>query len=284
MTIDLHIHSTYSDGTKSPAEIVALANKTGLEAISLTDHDTMSGTKEMLEAGKKFGINVLPGLELSVVHDGIPLHILGYCIDENDENLCLGLKEIQHARDDRNRKIINKLIKLGFPVTVERLEKLSGHGQAGRPHIGAMLVQLGAVKNINQAFQLYLRKGKCGYVARSEFKAEAAIKMIKNAGGLSILAHPVQFDASLRDFPALLKKLLAIGIDGVEMYYPTQSSSFRKKLYKITKQYDLIYTAGSDYHGDVRQKTSLGLKMAAGVGTDMIRKLIGRLNGKKCPD
>jgi len=277
MTIDLHIHSTFSDGTASPATIAALAAKSGLTTISLTDHDTMAGTEEIVDAGSRIGIEVIPGLELSVVHGGKPLHILGYWMDENDERLLAGLADIQRARKERNKKIVEKLVGLGIPVTMDQLEKLSGHGQAGRPHLARMLMSQGVVKTMNQAFQLYLRKGSCAYVARYEFKAETAIGLIKKAGGLAVLAHPVQFDSSLSTIPKLLEQLVPMGLDGVESYYPTQSASFRKKLRKITDQYDLLHTGGSDYHGEIRPGTSLGIGLNNGIGENIIRRMKMRL-------
>lgn len=273
MTIDLHIHSTFSDGTNSPDELVALAVKGGLSTISLTDHDTMAGTGEIVEAGKRVGIEVIPGLELSVVHGGKPLHILGYWIDENDDHLQAGLVKIQQARKERNKKIIDKLMALGIRVTMDELEEFSGHGQAGRPHIGALLIQHGVVKNINQAFKHYLKKGRCAYVARDEFKAKTAIRLIKQAGGLAVLAHPVQFDASLTALPDLFEKLVEKGLDGVEVYYPTQSASYRKKLCRIAERYDLLYTGGSDYHGDIRPGTSLGIGLNEEIGESIIKRM-----------
>jgi len=273
MTIDLHLHSTFSDGTKNPNELTNLAAQCGLSTISLTDHDTMEGTAQMVETGKKVGIEVIPGLELSVVLTGRPLHILGYWLDENDIQLRMGLTKIQQARDKRNKKIIDKLVNLGIHVTVDDLEKSSGHGQAGRPHIAAMLMKHGIVKNINQAFQLYLKKGRCAYVARYEFKAEKAIHLIKQAGGVAVLAHPVQFKSSLVILPNLLERLVECGLDGVEMYYPTQSVSYRKKLRRITKRFDLFETGGSDYHGDIRPGSSPGIGLSEEEGIRIIEKM-----------
>ena len=277
----MHIHSTYSDGTNSPAEIVALAAKHRLSTISLTDHDTMVGTKEVVRAGEEAEIEVIPGLELSVVHGGKPLHILGYCLDEDNEELQRVLKKIQQARDERNKVIIDKLVDLGIPVTMGELKELSRQGQAGRPHIGAMLVKHGVVKNINQAFQHYLKKGRCGYTARQEFEAEEAICQIKRAGGLAVLAHPVQFSSSVVVLSVLVRELVAAGLDGVEMYYPSQSPAFRKKLHKRIERYDLLYTGGSDYHGEVRPGSSVGVELAAELVEEMRRRIRERLEMKR---
>lgn len=273
MILDLHIHSTYSDGTNSPVEIVSMAAKKGLTVISITDHDTMAGTQESIEAGKREGLQVIPGLELSVVHEGKPIHILGYWMDEHNKELQAGLNRIQYERDERNRKIIHKLVKLGIPVTEEELDVCSKHGQAGRPHIGSMLIKHGVVKNINQAFQHYLKKDRCAYVARYEFKAETAIRLIKQAGGIAVFAHPVQFDSSLATLPTFLDQLTPFGLDGIEMYYPTQSPSFRKKLAPIAQKNNLLYTGGSDFHGAIRPKSTLGLLLNDSDGKEILEQM-----------
>ncbi len=262
MTVDLHIHSTFSDGSKSPCEIVELAVKCGVTTVALTDHDTMDGTGEFMDAAGRAGIVAVPGLELSVVYQRRPLHILGYYLDEKNKMLQSGLARIQKARDERNVQILEKLNRLGIKTTPEELQKISAHGQAGRPHIGALLVKHGAVKSIDQAFEQYLRKGACGYVARREFSATEAISLIRQAGGVAVLAHPVQFSPSLKELPALLESLVPAGLAGVEMFYPTQKKQFRKKLRKLTSQYDLIFTGGSDYHGGSRFRSAVGIGLS----------------------
>lgn len=281
MTIDLHIHSTFSDGSKSPSEIVALSVECGLSTIALTDHDTMDGTSEIIKAAEKDGVEAIPGLELSVVHCGRPLHILGYYLDADNTELQSGLARIQYARVERNNLILEKLGGLGITITSEELELISAHGQTGRPHIGALLVKMGIVKTIDQAFKLYLKKGACGYVQRCEFPAVEAIGLIRQAGGIAVLAHPIQFSPSLKELPQLLDSLIPEGLDGIELYYPTQSVSFRKKLRKIASQYDLIFTGGSDYHGNRQYRSTVGIGMSNEQGKELIHSMFNRRNRKQ---
>ena len=262
-----------------PAEIVSMASGCGLRTIALTDHDTMAGTAEMMEAGEKNGIEVIPGLELSVVFQGTSLHLLGYLVDEQEECLQEGLRKIQRERNERNRKIIEKLVNLGLSVSMDELQKASGHGQAGRPHIAAMLIDHGVVKTMNQAFQHYLRKGRCAYSARTEFKLETAMELIKGAGGVAVLAHPGQMKGSLATLEALIRKLVVLGLDGVELHYPTHSSSYKKKLGKLTEKYDLIHTGGSDYHGTIRAGTSLGVELSGEPGEEIIQGIKRKQKG-----
>ncbi len=281
MTIDLHIHSTFSDGSKSPSEIVRLSVESGLSTIALTDHDTMDGTAEIMEAAEKAGIKAIPGLELSVVHRGKPLHILGYYLDAENEKLQSGLARIQRARIKRNNLILEKLDGLGITITTEELELISAQGQTGRPHIAALLVNKGVVKTIDQAFKLYLKKDACGYVSRREFPADEAVQLVRQAGGIAVLAHPIQFSPSLKELPQLFDSLIPEGLDGVELYYPTQSVSFRKKLIKIASQYDLIFTGGSDYHGENQYRSTVGIGMSKEQGKEIIHSLNRKRNRKE---
>ncbi len=263
MLVDLHIHSIFSDGTKTPDEIVLSAKHKRIAAISITDHDTVSGVEEALEAGEKHGVEVFPGLELSVQYENNYIHILGYCMDYRNLGLEAGLSRLQDARERRNREIIVKLNELGIAISLSDVKRISRKGQTGRPHIAKILMSMGVVGNMNQAFEKYLKKGSCAYVSRFIYSAEEAITLIKEAGGFAILAHPLQVDNTLRMLPDLFEALVAFGLDGVELHYPTHSLNTRKKIRKITKGYNFLYTGGSDYHGDIRPGTSLasGKKM-----------------------
>ena len=165
MSIDLHIHSVYSDGSQTPTELVRLAVRKRLTAISLTDHDTMDGTPEALQAGVEVGLEVLPGLEISAVHGQTYLHILGYGMEMDDPGLVAGLARLQAARDERNAKIVQKIVELGFPITLEEVQTKSRIGQTGRPHIAKVLMAHGVVKNIPAAFERFLKKGAPAYVS-----------------------------------------------------------------------------------------------------------------------
>ncbi|HID02792.1 MAG TPA: PHP domain-containing protein [Desulfobacterales bacterium] len=257
MSIDLHTHSWFSDGTKSPTELVELASKTGVSALAITDHDTMAGVSEAMEAGPGYGVEVVPGLEVSVTHKKKPLHILGYYMDPADSKLVAALKVLQEARDNRNTKIIEKLQALGVAATVEELKEISGQGQTGRPHVAKLLMNHGLVRSMPQAFDEYLKKDAKAYVARFAYSAEEAISLIAGAGGIPVLAHPIQVDKTLASLATLLPVLKGYGLQGIETYYPTQKKKMRKRIRKFAEENDLILTGGSDYHGDIRPGTRL---------------------------
>lgn len=160
MSIDLHIHSIYSDGTQTPDEIVRIAARKGLRAIALTDHDTIDGTREALESGKRAGLEIISGLELSALLHETYLHILGYGMNLNDPALAQRLSRLQVARDERNLKIVNKLRELGFDISMEDVKRISYIGQTGRPHIAKILVERGAARNMTDAFEKFLKKGR----------------------------------------------------------------------------------------------------------------------------
>ncbi len=257
MTIDLHTHSWFSDGTKSPTELVELASRSGVSALAITDHDTMAGVNEALNASVKYGVEVVPGLEVSVVHKKKALHILGYFMDTAHPELSAALALLQNARDDRNEKIIAKLRNLGVDATVEELKEISGYGQTGRPHIAKLLMKHGRVRSMPQAFDEYLKKDRKAYVARFAYSAEEAIGLIVRAGGVAVLAHPIQVDKTLVSFSTLLPVLKSYGLAGIETYYPTQKKKMRKRIRKFAEENGLFLTGGSDYHGDMRPGTRL---------------------------
>lgn len=257
MTIDLHVHSTFSDGSMSPTELVNYAHKLRLSAISITDHDTIEGVEEAVSAGNRTGVEVVPGLELSIKHGDCTVHLLGYFFRPTDNSLHLVLRRLQAGRLERNKIILSLLGSLGIHIEMQELEEISGHGQSGRPHIAQILMHKGAVSSMEEAFGRYLAKGGLAYAPRDLLHADEAIALIKNAGGFAVLAHPQQIEKSGKDVTALIGKLRAAGLDGVEVYYPTHSRQFKKKLLAIAKRLNLLVTGGSDYHGTIRPGTTL---------------------------
>lgn len=257
MSIDLHVHSTFSDGTLQPGELVAMAARGGLAAIAITDHDTVEGTAEARLAGRECGLTVIAGLEMSVRHGALPLHILGYGIDPDCPALLHALAGIQAARQIRNEAILARLADLGLAVSMAEVEAMSVMGLTGRPHFARLLVDKGLARDIDEAFTIYLGRGARAYVARQIYPAKAAIEVIRQAGGVSVLAHPASVDPSLRSMVSILTELKALGLDGIEMYYPTHSASIRKKISVLAKKFGLLVTGGSDYHGAIRPGTSL---------------------------
>jgi len=257
MSIDLHTHSNFSDGTLTPTELVTLAREKKISALALTDHDTMAGVEEAVLAGEMLGVEIIPGIEISVLHDKVEYHILGYWADSHNSVLAEALAKLQGARSERNNKILQKLNELGIPATNEELERVSEQGQTGRPHIAKLLVRYGVVKTITQAFDDFLKKGAVAYVSRFAFTAMEAVTLIHQAGGLAVLAHPTQNDPELTRLPSVLADLVPAGLDGIEVYYPTHSHKMKKKLRALAAQHNLLLTGGSDYHGDIRPGTTL---------------------------
>lgn len=255
--IDLHTHSTFSDGTTTPTNLIREAAEAGLMAIALTDHDTMAGVAEAIEAGDKAGIEVIPGVELSASHDGTAVHILGYGLDRLNPGVVTLLADLQIIRQHRNNQIIANLAELG--ITIDRDELLaSSSGLIGRPHIARLLVKQQVVHSINQAFLKYLRKDGLAYASAKHFPATEAIRKIKQAGGLAVLAHPTTITRSLGKITGIVKYLAEHELDGIEAIYPGHTIKTSKGLCDLATDLDLIVTGGSDFHGAVKQGINIG--------------------------
>lgn len=246
--IDLHIHSTFSDGMLRPAELVDLAKSQGLAAIAITDHDTADGTLEAMKRGLEKGVEVISGIEISSWYNDTSMHILGYNFNMEDRQFNSRLQLLQDGRETRNAKILENLKKLGIKVDLRELLRYSEYGQTGRPHIARLLVDKGVTKTIDLAFKHYLGRGAAAYAERFRFTAQNAIAMIRESGGLAVLAHPASLDPTLRSIPSLLKDLSNVGLEGVEVYYPSHSPNAITALLKMADQLDLLITGGSDFH------------------------------------
>lgn len=271
MSIDLHIHSTMSDGTMTPAELVDLARKKGLSCIALTDHDTVAGYQEARKRGDAVGLDVISGIELSVTFDTYNVHLLGYLVDCEDGNLLQSLRKLQGAREKRNSEILGKLRAQNIDISEKALKEVSITGQTGRPHIARILLQMGAVRSMDDAFEKYLGHGASAYASRFVYDIKTGIDMIHRAGGLAVVAHPYHLLKDDMETGQLLKQLKILGLDGVEAYYPTHSRKFRKQLITLAESHGLFLTGGSDYHGSVRQGTTL----AGGKGASVPDELVG---------
>lgn len=280
MAVDLHIHSTFSDGTKKPAELVAMAKKSGLRTISITDHDTFEGVAEAVKAGLKYDVEIIPGIELSVVFNDTPLHLLGFFVDINNHDLKSTLKKIQDGRIQRNQRILEKLNGLGIEISMEDVLKKSSVGQAGRPHIAQVLVESKKARNIDDAFRRYLKKGAVAYSPRYILKAEKAINLIRNAGGAAVLAHPYTIHPTMTKVLSIIEELVQLGLDGIEVHYPLHNSKVRKKLLTICERYMLVITGGSDYHGDIRPNTSLCRENDIPASYDVVALLKQRIQSR----
>ena len=257
MCVDLHIHSIYSDGTASPAELVRMAVKCGLRGIALTDHDTVEGIEEILACGRDNDLEIIPGLEINATHRDFSLHILGYGIDHANSKLIEWLTRLQESRSNRNEQIINKLRNMGHDIQPGDLDAISQCGQTGRPHIAQLLKNKGIVQSSSDAFSLYLRKGGPAWVNRFSYSAAESIDIIHQAGGLAVLAHPGILTQQTCGLPLVVAELVERGLDGIEAYYPSHSPAMEKSLRSLARKYQLVLTGGSDYHGKHRAFSTL---------------------------
>lgn len=255
--IDLHTHSTCSDGTLSPSELVKLAKEKGLAAIALTDHDTIDGLHEAIKAGEKYGIEVITGIEFSVKAD-VEMHMLGlhFSLD------CPRIKEILDTmirnREKRNRKLVNILCDLGLPLTMEDVLCEATSNVVGRSQIAKAMVKKGYVKNVSEAFDKYLAFGRPAFLPRETLSPEAAIKIIKDSGGIASLAHLNQIDKSDEELFEILKHLKAYGLDAVEGYYTEYTEEMNRKYRKMAADLGLKVSGGSDFHGTNKIGHDLG--------------------------
>jgi predicted metal-dependent phosphoesterase TrpH len=255
--IDLHTHSTASDGSLSPRELVQYAKNKGAAAIALTDHDTLEGLDEALAAGREMDLEVIPGVEISAQHNGGTMHLLGYYMNPRDKGLKKELQILQEARKDRNPKIIEKLRQMGLPIQFDQVTALA-KGQIGRPHIAQSLLRSGVVSSLEEAFQKYLTKGAPAYIEKFRFSPQKSIHLILEAGGIPILAHPKTLKSpSIRELMKLVKDLKAAGLKGLEVFYPDHSPDQTRTYMAMAQELDLLCTGGSDFHGNNKERVDL---------------------------
>jgi 3',5'-nucleoside bisphosphate phosphatase len=257
--IDLHVHSTFSDGSFTPTELVTMAKKAGLTAMALTDHDTTGGIAEFLREAEKDELIRIPGVEISAEVQKGTMHILGYFINYTDPELENTLVQIRSGREVRNKQILKKLNDLGFVLSWDEVASFAGEEVVGRPHFAQAMMKKGYVSSTAQAFNRYLKKGKPAYANRFRFSPEDSIKAIRAAGGVPVLAHPLTLEldsASLKKYMAELKE---IGLQGVEVYYSEHSREQVKEYLELAQELGLIATGGSDFHGSINPGIRLGV-------------------------
>jgi 3',5'-nucleoside bisphosphate phosphatase len=248
--VDLHLHTTASDGTKSPSEIVNYAKKKGLQAIAITDHDTIEGLAEGTAEGKRIEFEVIPGIEISAEHSPGSMHLLGYFLEIRHPLLNERLAYLQRARAERNPKIAENLGRLGVSITYEEVVKASGGGQVGRPHFAQVLLEKGYVRSFQEAFDRFLKKGAPAYVEKFRFTSSEAIHFIREAGGVAVVAHPNTLGVNgPQELESLLLRLVREGLKGIEVYYPEHSPAETAQYKFMAEKHGLIMTGGTDYHG-----------------------------------
>jgi len=257
---DLHSHTTASDGTLRPAELVEKAAGLDINILAITDHDNVNGVEEAAQAGQNYGIDIIPGVEISVEFSPGTMHVCGYFIDIENEFLNEKLEFVQQARRDRNPKIIEKLNQKEIDITLEEVQQVAGSDQVGRPNIAKVLIQKGYVDGIKEAFDKYLKKGAPCYVNKKRLDLETAIETIKAAGGIAVLAHPVQLELdSEKDYRDLLSQVKKAGIVGVEAFSSHHTEDENQKYYQLSREFDMMVTGGSDFHGENKPKVKLGI-------------------------
>ncbi|MBN2301715.1 MAG: PHP domain-containing protein [Lentisphaerae bacterium] len=256
--IDLHTHSTFSDGSFTPEELVDMAKKTGLTAMALTDHDCTDGLPRFLAACNSAGIQGVRGVEISAEVEKGTMHILGYAFEPDDANLEGMLKRIRNGREDRNRKIILKLNELGCNISWEEVAGYAGEDVVGRPHFAQALVANGFVESKQSAFDRFLAKGRPAYVDRFRQKPSESIAAIVDAGGIAVLAHPFTLELGLRQLRTLIAEMTEDGLGGIEVYYAEHSPEQIKQYHDLAEEFGLVATGGSDFHGEANPAIRLG--------------------------
>lgn len=262
--IDLHIHTTASDGTYTPAEIMRMAEKKSLRAVAITDHDTIEGARLAAQCRKDDAPFLLAGVEISTQAPSRysvsgSLHVLGYGMDLNHQPLQAALEKLQQARENRIPRILERLNRLGLDITAGQVLLEVGDGTPGRPHIASAMIKAGMVASIDEAFDRYLGKNRPAYVDKERLDCGLAMDLIRGAGGVPVLAHPylIKCDPQ-KGLAALVDALREMGLMGIEVYYPQHPPDMVDYLLSLARERDLLITGGTDFHGEVTPDIELG--------------------------
>ena len=257
--IDLHVHSTHSDGTFTPAELAEHAISQHLSAFALTDHDTVSGLSEAFESVRDLPVEVISGIELSTEYQGKDVHIVGLDFDWHDLHFCSELTRFQDSRNERNRKMTEKLAAKGIAVSMEQLKTQFGDAVLTRAHFARFLYEHGYVSSMREAFSRYLGDHAPCFVPREKVTPQMAVRLIHQTGGIAVLAHPMQYhfsDAQLKD---LIRDLKPEGLNGIEAMYSTHTPSQEKKIRHLAQTMGIAISGGSDFHGTNKPDIDLGV-------------------------
>ena len=255
--IDLHTHTTASDGTVAPRELVRLAAEAGLSAVAVTDHDSVDGLPEAMAAGREFGVTVVGGVELSVADGERALHILGLFLPENPAGLGAVLAGLREKRHDRNRLILDKLAEAGIHLDYGKVLALAG-GAVGRPHIAAALVNMGVVKNMREAFERYLGAAGRAYAPKKKMPLERAVSLLAAEGATVALAHPYLLQRKGRELEELVAGYRECGVEAIEAHYTEHSDAQTREYLALAARLDMGVTGGSDFHGTAKPGIRLG--------------------------
>lgn len=246
MKVDLHLHTTASDGVLTPSKLVAEVARRGLSVIAITDHDSTEGIAEALEAARAYPVlTVIPGVELSTDVPKGEVHVLGYFVDYGDKDFQARLDTMRSSRMDRARRMVSKLRDLGMPIRWDRVLELSNGGAVGRPHVAEALLEAGHVSSFQEAFVKYIGRDGPAYAEREKLTPVEAVSLLVKVGGLPVLAHPGEMEGLY----SYLSELTAAGLVGIEVYYNGYGPEVTERLLKAARRYGLLVTGGSDYHG-----------------------------------
>ena len=250
---DLHLHTYFSDGNFTPEELAALGKSHGLAAMALTDHDTMEGCARMAAACAAEGIEFITGTELTAEQDGVELHLLGYCMDAENEELLSEAARFQAVRQNRIREMVAKLNALDVPLNVESVFAIANCRSPGRPHVARALVKAGLCRSLDEAFERFLKVGRPGWVPKCKISAGDAIRLIQQAGGVAVMAHP-----GLNKSDDVIPKMAEQGLDGIECFHTKHSAAAARHYLKLAEDFHLLVTGGSDCHGTNKGRPLVG--------------------------
>ena len=256
--IDLHSHSTFSDGSESPERVVELAAAAGCTAVALTDHDGTGGIERATARARQLGIPLISGCEVSCAYSPGTMHVLCYHVPASGGPLQEELVKLRNDRERRNETMARKLADLGLPVTYEEVVAEAGGVGVGRPHFAAVLVRKGVVSSVQEAFDSYLAKGTPGYVSKARIEVETVVDLARRSGGVAVLAHPLSLGLERQSLAAELRRLAERGLAGVECYYGRYDPETRAELAALATRLGLVATGGSDFHGTYKPDLSMG--------------------------
>ena len=258
--IDLHTHTTHSDGTLTPREVVGLSKEVGLKAVAITDHDTIDGLDEALDAGRDLGIEVVPGVEINCEHRRVTLDLLGYFFGERPGDELEGkLHELRAYRDERNARMLARLAELGYPLDAEELARVAGGRAVGRPHLAEALRRRGYVESVSEAFERFLSRGAPAWVDRRRLNLGEAIRLVRKVGGIAAIAHPGIIRTDRAGLARLVHTATGCGLGGLECHHPSHDDATVHRCLALALKNGLAPTGGSDFHGDTKPSIPLGL-------------------------
>lgn len=275
MRVDLHAHTTASDGLLPPEDLVALAERSGVGVLGVADHDTVEGIRPALAAGERLGVEVIPGVEINCDVEGSEVHILGYFVEHDAPWFRAYLVALRDGRENRAQRMVEKLQGLGVRLSYDRVRALAD-GAVGRPHVARALVEIGAVTTAGEAFERYIGRAGPAYVERMKVTPADAVRVIRRARGVPVFAHPM-----ISDRDQMIPEMVEAGLAGIEVYYPEQSPEIQKRYLGMCQAYDLVATGGSDFHGvDLATRMPLGSVPVPPVVVERLKARAAEIKGE----